>query len=360
MVELKLNDGQSMTAGAAALHTPRTDDALAQALAEAAPHMRPALDERPAPAPRIVVLLPCLNEERSIGAVIRAFQAALPQARVIVFDNGSTDGTAQAAASAGAQVMCEPRRGKGNVVRRMFAEVEADVYVMADGDGTYDASFAPRLVQTLLDERLDMVVGARAGVGRNAHRAGHALGNRAFNALHRLLFSEDFGDVFSGYRVFSRRFVKSFPADSGGFEIETELAVHAGLLRLPMREIETPYGARLAGSASKLRSFRDGLRILLTFAVLAKETRPLLFFGALAGATMGASLLLAAPVVREFALTGLVPRLPTAVLCMGLALIAGLLGACGLILDSLARARVEQKRMFYLAVADRERAGAPR
>jgi hypothetical protein len=330
-------------------------DALAQALAAAAPHMRGRLAGRPAAEPRIAVLLPCLNEERSIGAVVRAFQASLPQARIVVFDNGSTDRTAQEAEAAGADVMREPRRGKGNVVRRMFADVEADIYVMADGDGTYDAAYAPALVETLARERLDMVVGARAGVARNAHRAGHAFGNRLFNQLHRLLFKEGFADVFSGYRAFSRRFVKSFPATSDGFEIETELSVHAGLLRLPVREIETPYGPRAEGSASKLRSVRDGLRILKTIALLVKETRPLLFFGALAGAIAAASLALAAPIVREFALTGLVPRLPTAVLCTGLALMATLLGACGLILDSVARSRVEQKRMFYLAAAERER-----
>jgi len=331
------------------------DDALAQALAAAAPHMRGRIAERPAGGPRVAVLLPCLNEETSIGAVVRAFQAALPHARIVVFDNGSTDRTAQEAQAAGADVMREPRRGKGNVVRRMFAEVEADIYLMADGDGTYDAGWAPALVETLIHERLDMVVGARAGVARNAHRAGHALGNRLFNLLHRLLFKEPFADVFSGYRAFSRRYVKSFPATSDGFEIETELSVHAGLLRLPVREIETPYGPRAEGSASKLRSVRDGLRILKMIALLVKETRPMLFFGALAAATALASLALAAPIVREFALTGLVPRLPTAVLCTGLTLVAALLGACGLILDSLARARVEQKRMFYLAAAERER-----
>ena len=329
--------------------------ALAQALAEAAPHLRRSVQDRPDHAPRVAVLLPCLNEEISIGEVVRAFRAALPQARVIVFDNGSTDNTAPVAAAAGAEVVAEPRRGKGNVVRRMFAEVEADVYLMADGDGTYDAAWAPALVETLTRERLDMVVGARAGVSANAHRTGHALGNRLFNRLHRLLFNDAFADVFSGYRAFSRRFVKSFPAASDGFEIETELSVHAGLLRLPVREMETPYGPRAQGSASKLRSVRDGARILKTMAILVKETRPMLFFGALAGATAALSLALAAPILRDFALTGLVPRLPTAVLCTGLALIASLLFACGLILDSLARARVEQKRMFYLAVAERER-----
>lgn len=307
--------------------------------------------------PRIAVLIPCYNEAASIGDVVRAFQTSLPGAIVYVFDNASSDGTLEAARAAGAQVAHEPRRGKGNVVRRMFADIEADIYVMADGDGTYDAKVAPLLVHMLWRDRLDMMVGARAGVGQNAHRAGHAFGNRCFNLLYRMLFGAEFGDIFSGYRVFSRRFVKSFPAVSGGFEIETELSVHAGQLKLPVGEIETAYGARREGSASKLRSVRDGIAILKTFSILLKETRPMLFFGALAGVVTLLSGALAAPLLATFAQTGLVPRLPTAVLCTGLMLIASLLCVCGLILDSLARSRIEQKRMFYLALARKDAKG---
>ena len=324
--------------------------AISDALRSAAPHLRAPI----AAPPRIAVLLPCHNEADSVGDVVRAFQQALPDARILVFDNASTDGTFEAAEQAGADVTREPRRGKGNVVRRMFADVDADIYVMADGDGTYDATFAPLLIETLLADKLDMVVGARAGVAQNAHRTGHAFGNRCFNLLYRMLFGAEFGDIFSGYRVFSRRFVKSFPAISSGFEIETELSVHAGQLKLPVGEIQTPYGARREGSSSKLRSVRDGVRILKTFAVLLKETRPMLFFGALAGCVALLAAALAAPLLATFAQTGLVPRLPTAVLCTGLMLIASLLGACGLILDSLARSRIEQKRMFYLALAREE------
>lgn len=334
-------------------HAPFDAQTVREALTESAPHLRreSAPERFPLAQQRIAVLIPCYNEADSVGDVVRAFQQALPGAHIHVFDNSSTDGTYEAAQSAGAEVTREPRRGKGNVVRRMFAEIDADVYVMADGDGTYDATFAPRLIEALLADRLDMVVGARAGIAQNAHRAGHAFGNRCFNLLYRMLFDAEFGDIFSGYRVFSRRFVKSFPAISSGFEIETELSVHAGQLKLPVGEIQTPYGARREGSASKLRSVRDGARILKTFAILLKETRPMLFFGALAGFVTLLAGVLAAPLVATFAQTGLVPRLPTAVLCTGLMLIASLLGACGLILDSLARSRVEQKRMFYLGLA---------
>lgn len=326
----------------------------AQTIGEALPAAPPRLPATTAAAPRIAVLIPCYNEADSVADVVRAFQQALPEARILVFDNASTDGTYEAAERAGAHVTREPRRGKGNVVRRMFADVDADIYVMADGDDTYDATFAPLLVEALVRDKLDMVVGARAGVTQNAHRAGHAFGNRSFNLLYRMLFGAEFGDIFSGYRAFSRRFVKSFPAISSGFEIETELSVHAGQLKLPVGEIGTPYGARREGSISKLRSVRDGARILKTFVILLKETRPMLFFGALAGCVALLSAALAAPLLATFAQTGLVPRLPTAVLCTGLMLIASLLCACGLILDSLARSRIEQKRMFYLALARNE------
>jgi len=232
-----------------------------------------------------------------------------------------------------------------------FADIDADIYLMADGDGTYDAASAPRLVAAIAENNIDMAIGARAEIFDQAHRPGHALGNLLFNRLYVALFGAGFDDIFSGYRAFSRRFVKSFPALSSGFEIETELSVHASQLRLPTVEIPLPYGKREDGSASKLRTIRDGARILRTFALLLKETRPALFFGSLAAATMLTAIVLAAPIFATYAETGLVPRLPTVVLCTGLALAAALMGMCGLILDSLARARVEQKRILYLAMA---------
>ena len=267
-----------------------------------------------------------------------------------MFDNASTDDTAERARLAGADVFREPRPGKGNVVRRMFAEIDADVYVMADGDGTYDAASAPKLVAMIVDDHLDMAIGARQNVLQDAHRTGHAFGNRLFNRIYSTLFGAEYGDIFSGYRAFSRRFVKSFPALSTGFEIETELSVHASQLKLPTAEIVLPYGKRPEGSSSKLRSVRDGARILSMFFFLLKETRPALFFGALAAACTALSVGLAVPLVQTWFETGLVPRMPTAILCTGLMLIACLMTTCGLILDSLARARTEQKRILYLAV----------
>ena len=299
----------------------------------------------------VAVVLPCHNEAASIARVVREFRAALPKARIIVFDNASRDETARIAAEAGAEVHFEPRAGKGNVVRRMFADIDADIYLMADGDGTYDASAAPMLVASIEKDNVDMAIGARAMVMQDAHRRGHAIGNRLFNRLYHALFGPGFDDIFSGYRAFSRRFVKSFPALSSGFEIETELSVHASQLKLPTSEIVLPYGKREEGSSSKLRTFRDGLRILSTFALLLKETRPALFFGALGGASMALAVALAIPIFATYLETGLVPRMPTAVLCTGLTLFAALIGSCGLILDSLARARVEQKRILYLMIA---------
>ncbi|MCP8939765.1 glycosyltransferase [Alsobacter sp. SYSU M60028] len=298
----------------------------------------------------VAVVLPCFNEEKSIASVIADFRAALPHARLYVFDNGSTDGTRAVAERAGAAVFGEPRRGKGNVVRRMFADVDADVYVMADGDGTYDASAAPMLVRTLIDERVDMVVGTRSGVTDDAGRAGHAFGNRLFNVLYGGMFGFDFSDIFSGYRVMSRRFVKSFPALSAGFEIETEMSVHASQLRIPTLEVSLPYGRRLEGAPSKLKTYRDGFRILRTFLFLLKETSPVTFYGALAGLTALVAIILAAPLVQTYLATGLVPRFPTAILATGLMIIAALLATCGLILDSLAFSRREQKRILYLSM----------
>ncbi|MBV1700578.1 MAG: glycosyltransferase [Hyphomicrobiales bacterium] len=301
------------------------------------------------------VLLPCHNEAASIVRTIEGFRAAMPTARIVVFDNASSDNTAELARGAGAEVFFEPRKGKGHVVRRMFADIDAEIYIIADGDGTYDASAAPQLVDLVANGGVDMAIGARANVHQEAHRSGHAFGNRLFNRLYGALFGMDYVDIFSGYRAFSRRFVKSFPALSSGFEIETELCVHASQLMLATQEINLPYGKRQSGSHSKLRTFRDGWRILSTFAFLLKETRPALFFGGFAALFAAASIGLALPLINTWLATGLVPRLPTAIVCTGLIMMAGMSAVCGLILDSLARSRTEQKRMLYLALADRRR-----
>jgi glycosyltransferase involved in cell wall biosynthesis len=298
----------------------------------------------------VAVLLPCYNEALTIGGVVRGFAEALPSARIYVFDNNSTDDTARVAAHAGARVFREERQGKGNVVRRMFADIEADIYVMADGDGTYDPADAPSLVNALITERVDMAVGTRRGVAQDAGRSGHAFGNRSFNHLYRWLFGRGFVDIFSGYRVFTRRFVKSFPAISTGFEIETEMSVHASQLMIPVAQIDLAYGRRPNGSASKLRTFRDGARILKMFAMLMKETRPFVFFGLIGAAFAALSVTLMVPIIISFLETGTVQRLPTAVIATGCMVIAFLMGACGLILDSLSRARLEQKRILFLGV----------
>ncbi len=278
----------------------------------------------------------------------RAFRPSLPGCTVYVYDNGSSDETASRAGDAGAVVRTEANPGKGCVVRRMFAEVDADVYVMADGDGTYDPGQAGLLVKRLVDNGLDMVVGTRVGVRADAGRAGHALGNRMFNRLYRALFGTGFTDILSGYRAFSRRFVKSFPAVSSGFEIETEMSVHASQLRLPVAEVKVTYGTRPDGSASKLRTVADGTNILRAMLVLLKENRPLAFFGSIAGLFFAAALVLGVPLAVTFAQTGLVPRLPTAVLATGLSLVGLLSGLAGLVLDSLAKGRLEMKRLAYL------------
>ena len=301
-------------------------------------------------SPQIAVLIPCYNESLTIGEVVLGFRRALPTARVYVYDNNSRDDTAMRAALAGATVFRERRQGKGNVVRRMFADIDADIYVMADGDGTYDPHDAPQLVNALLTERADMVVGTRRGVTDDAGRTGHAFGNRLFNGLYQFLFGRDFTDIFSGYRVFSRRFVKSFPAVSGGFEIETEMSVHASMLRMPVAEIGLDYGRRPEGSQSKLSTWRDGGRILWMFAMLMKETRPARFFGALALGLLTASAAFATPVLYEYFLTGLVERMPTWILAIGLLLLSMIMIVAGLILDSVARGRAEQKRIAYLGI----------
>ena len=309
--------------------------------------------------PDIAVLLPCYNEAATIGSVVQGFRATLPDAAIHVYDNNSTDGTALQAMLAGAHVVRERRQGKGHVVRRMFADIEADIYIIADGDGTYAPGDAEELVRTLLTERADMVVGTRRGVHADAGRQGHALGNRLFNLLYRTIFGPDFTDIFSGYRAFSRRFVKSFPAVSGGFEIETEMSVHASRLKLPVSELELDYGRRPEGSHSKLSTFRDGAKILWMFAMLMKETRPFAFFSAISGLFMLASLGFMTPVLAEYFETGLVSRMPTWVLSTALMMISFMLFTAGVILDSVARARAEQLRIHYMSLETPSHAKLP-
>lgn len=298
----------------------------------------------------IAVIVPCYNEEAAITDVIRDFREALPSAEIYVYDNNSTDGTAEIARQAGAIVRNEPLQGKGNVVRRMFADVEADIFVMVDGDNTYNAADATKLINKLIDENLDLVNGKRVHEQSEAYRPGHQFGNTLLTSLVATIFGKRFDDMLSGYKVFSRRFAKSFPSLSGGFEIETELTVHALELRMPVAEIETNYGARPEGSESKLSTFGDGFRILKMIAILIKEERPLQFFSALFGVFAIASTALSIPVIDTYMETGLVPRLPTAVLATGLMLLGFLCLACGLILDTVTRGRQELKRLQYLNV----------
>ncbi|MDQ3364484.1 MAG: glycosyltransferase family 2 protein [Myxococcota bacterium] len=296
----------------------------------------------------IAVLVPCFNEAAAIAQVVRDFQRALPSATIYVYDNNSTDDTAAVAAAAGAEVRRETRRGKGNVVRRMFQDIEADVYVMVDGDDTYQAAVAPQLVDRLVDENLDMVVGRRVETHQAAYRAGHRLGNRVLTGLVGWLFGAQIDDMLSGYRVFSRRFVKSFPSFSREFEIETELTVHAMQMRMAVAEVDTSYKERPPGSTSKLRTFRDGWQILLTITNLMRNERPLLFFSLLGLGFFLLAVGLGIPIVLGYAETGLVPRVPTAILCTGLVVIAVLCVATGLILDLVAHVRREAKRLVYL------------
>jgi hypothetical protein len=297
--------------------------------------------------PRIAVLVPCYNEEQSIGKVVTDFAAALPEAQIYVYDNNSKDRTSEVAAAHGAIVRRENRQGKGNVVRRMFADVEADIYVMVDGDDTYDAASARKLVAELLNNQLDMVTGART-TDWETYRRGHRLGNVVLTSLVTMVFGRQTEDLLSGYRVFSRRFVKSFPLLTTGFEIETELTVHALDMRMPVGEIQTPYSDRAPGSVSKLSTFKDGFRILGMIGILVKEERPLAFFSALGGVLLAVAVLLAAPIVQTYYTTGLVPRFPTAILAMGLVIVAFLSAACGLILDTVTHGRREMKRLKYL------------
>jgi len=301
-----------------------------------------------APVPRVAVLIPCFNEAVAIAAVVRAFAASLPQARIVVYDNNSTDDTARLAREAGAEVRQERLQGKGHVVRRMFADIDADIYVMVDGDATYDAGDAPAMVQRLCDERLDLVVASRTSDDAQAYRPGHAWGNRLLTGLVGWIFGRTFTDMLSGYRVMSRRYVKSFPAHAQGFETETELAIHALELRMPVAEMPSRYGARPAGSHSKLNTWRDGWRILLTIVRLAKNGRPLAFFSVACALCVALAVGLSLPLLETYLSTGLVPRFPTAILCASLCLLGSVFLVCGLVLDTVTLGRREQKYLAYL------------
>ena len=321
---------------------------MAEALAEFAKSEFPLA--QPA-QPRIAVLVPCFNEEAAVATVIADFRKALPSAEIFVYDNNSTDRTAAIARDAGAIVRSERRQGKGHVVRRMFADVDSDIYVLVDGDATYDAASAPRMIDTLLSDRLDMVVGLRIDQAQAAYRPGHRTGNRILTGFLSSVFGQAFKDILSGYRIFSRRFVKSFPVLSDGFEIETELSVHALELALPVAEIETRYYARPEGSVSKLNTWRDGLRILGTILKLYRSEKPLRFFTAIGIFLTIVSVGLAFPVLVTYLEEGIVPRLPTAVLSMGLMILAVLSVSSGLVLDTVTRGRREMKLLAYLSQA---------
>jgi hypothetical protein len=325
----------------------RGDELMRDVIAEHESLQSPARDHL---APRIAVLVPCYNEAATVQDVVVEFQRALPSATVYVYDNNSTDGTAELAAVAGAIVRTEPLQGKGNVVRRMFADIEAEVYVLVDGDGTYDAASATRMVETLLTKSLDMVNGARVATTDLAYRPGHVLGNKVLTRTVATIFGNRIKDMLSGYRAMSRRFVKSFPALATGFETETELTVHALELRLPIAELDTPYRDRPVGSQSKLRTLRDGIRILRTIVKLVKEERPLAFFSTTAAVLASSSVALAWPLFVSYLETGLVPRLPTAVLVTGLMILAFMSLVAGLVLDTVTHGRRELKRLHYLSL----------
>jgi glycosyltransferase involved in cell wall biosynthesis len=299
---------------------------------------------------KVAILIPCYNEAKAIGRVVADFRRACRAADIYVYDNSSTDQTSEYARAAGAIVRHEPNQGKGNVVRRMFADVSADVYVLADGDGTYDAAAAPQLIDKLILERLDFVNVARRTTGELAYRPGHRFGNHLLTGLVRKIFGRQFTDMLSGYKILSRRFVKSFPATSSGFEIETEISVHALELRVPCAEVPAAYGARMEGSTSKLRTYADGFRILLLIARLIKDERPLLFFGLCGIFLVALALGLSIPILEVFLETGTVPRFPTAILCVGIVLSGILSILVGLILEMVTRTRLEMKRLFYLNV----------
>jgi len=298
---------------------------------------------------RTAVLIPCFNEAATVARVVADFRAAVPEAAIYVYDNNSTDRTVEIARESGAVIGREPRQGKGHVVRRMFRDIDADVYVLVDGDATYDAASARGLIAELVEGRYDMVVGARVSQGEAAYRRGHRFGNRMLTGFVAGIFGTDLRDMLSGYRVFSRRFVKSFPALSSGFEIETELTIHALELELPIVEIDTPYFTRPVGSASKLNTWRDGVRIMLTILQLYRTERPLPFFAAVGAVLAVVSVILAVPIFITFLTTGLVPRIPTAILSTGLMILAFLSIAVGFVLDTVTRGRREMKLLAYLA-----------
>ena len=325
--------------------------AMNPAIKQSAPQNRRATDPILDRKTRIAVLVPCYNEEKTIVHVIRDFREALPDAAIYVYDNNSTDRTIEVARECGAVVRSEYQQGKGHVVRRMFADIEADIFILVDGDDTYDAASAPKMVRQLLEQGLDMITAKRVATSDDAYRAGHVLGNRLLTSLVARSFGRRVSDMLSGYRVLSRRFVKSFPILTGGFEIETEMTVHALELGMPQAEVEAPYKERPAGSESKLSTYRDGFRILKTIAGLLKEERPFVFFSVVFAVFALSSIVLALPLLTEYLATGLVPRLPTAVLSTGLMLLAFLSLACGFILDTVTRGRRELKRLNYLGLA---------
>jgi glycosyltransferase involved in cell wall biosynthesis len=298
---------------------------------------------------RVAILIPCFNEELSIARAVSDFREALPTATIFVYDNNSTDRTVEVAARAGAVVRHEPRQGKGHVVRRMFSDIDAEIYVLVDGDATYHAPSVRPMIIKLIQEQLDMVVGARFDQDQAAYRPWHRFGNRLLTGFVRRIFGAKLSDMLSGYRVFSRRFVKSFPGLSGGFEIETELTIHALELELPIADILTPYYSRMEGAVSKLKTWRDGSRILWTIARLYRSERPLAFFSIIAAVFASSSIVLAVPIVITFLEQGIVPRLPTAVLSTGLMILSFLCMASGLVLDTVTRGRREMKLLFYLA-----------
>ena len=317
--------------------------------------------ERSAEQLDIAVLIPCHNEEAAIGSVVRAFQEHLPDARIYVYDNNSSDDTAALAAAAGAIVRTESQQGKGHVVRRMFSDIDAGIYVLVDGDDTYDAASIGKMLDTLLGQQCDMINGRRVSEEQEAYRFGHQFGNRMLTGIVNWIFGERCMDILSGYRVLSRRFVKSFPALSTGFEIETELTVHALSLNIPMAEIDTPYSSRKDESDSKLNTWRDGIRILWTIVILSKDERPFFFYAVSSVGLAMLALIIGMPVVLEFLDAGLVPRFPTAILAASIMVLASLSLTTGLILDSVARGRRETKRMHYLALTwlGRSRRGPP-
>lgn len=331
--------------------------AAAATLPEAKPGWSTGADALPSPllcrpaGPHVAVLIPCFNEQSTVGKVVTDFRASLPEATIYVYDNNSQDRTALEARAAGAELRHEDLPGKGSVVRRMFADIEADCYVLVDGDDTYDAAAAPAMLQLLIARQLDMVTAARVTTDQAAYRRGHRLGNRLLTALVRNVFGDRVTDVLSGYRVFSRRFVKSFPGLADGFEIETEFTVHALELRMPVGEVSAAYRMRPPGSQSKLRTLTDGVRILRLVLLLVKEGRPMRFFAVAGMALLLAALTFGSPVLVEYLRTGLVPRLPTAVLATGLVLLSSLTTVCGLVLDSVERGRKEVKRLAYLAIS---------